>query len=294
VEAIIDTFAGRWGTAELVTLVAPDLAQDEDLVELLARTWRSALTPRAAGVLWRTLLEADVRDALSAVQAPTLILHATESGVVPFSHGQYLADHIAGARIVERTGRASGFIPVSHPATAQHIAEFLTGSTSPVSIDRVLSTVLFSDIVASTAHLADVGDEAWRRVLDDHDRVVREQLRLHRGREIKTTGDGFLVSFAGPARGIRCGLAMIERLAALGLGIRIGLHCGECEVRGDDLAGLAVHIAARVAALAGPGEVLVTGTVKDLVAGSGIEFEQRGERELKGVPGAWTIYAVRS
>jgi class 3 adenylate cyclase len=292
VHAILDIFAAQWGTPELVKLVAPDLAQDEELVELLARVWRSALTPRAAGVLWRTILEADVRDALSSLQAPTLILHATGSEIVPFSHGQYLADHIAGARLVACPGRASGFVPVSYPATAERIAEFLTGSTSSISIDRVLTTILFSDIVASTSQLADVGDGAWRSVLDFHDRVVREQLRLYRGREINTTGDGFVVSFDGPARGIRCAQAMIEALAAHGLEVRIGLHSGECEVRGDDLAGLAVHIAARVSAMAGPGQVLVSGTVKDLVAGSGIEFGDHGEYELKGVPGSWKLFAV--
>ena len=293
VEAILDIFAVQWGTAELVKLVAPDLAQDEELVELLARQWRSALTPRAAGALWRTLLEADVRDALSSLQAPTLILHATESDIVPFSHGEYLAEHIAGSQLLERPGRATGFIPASFPATAEHVAEFLTGTTSLVAIDRVLTTILFSDIVASTSQLVDVGDEAWRRVLDGHDRVVREQMRLYRGHEINTTGDGFVVSFDGPARGIRCAQAITEALATLGLEVRIGLHCGECEVRGDDLAGLAVHIAARVGSLAGPGEVLVSGTVRDLVAGSGIEFEGHGEHELKGVPGSWKLFAVR-
>jgi class 3 adenylate cyclase len=293
VEAILDVFARQWGTTELVKLVAPSLAQDEGLVELLARQWRSALTPRAAGALWRTLLEADVRDALSSLQAPTLILHATESDIVPFSHGEYLADHIAGAQLLARPGRATGFIPASYPATAEHVAEFLTGTISPVAIDRVLTTILFSDIVASTTQLVDVGDAAWRRVLDGHDRVIREQLRLYRGHEVNTTGDGFVVSFDGPARGIRCAQAITEALATLGLEVRIGLHCGECEVRGDDLAGLAVHIAARVGSLAGPGEVLVSGTVKDLVAGSGIEFDGHGEHELKGVPGSWKLFAVR-
>jgi class 3 adenylate cyclase len=293
VEAILDLFALQWGTAELVELVAPDLAQDKELVELLARQWRSALTPRAAGALWRTLLEADVRDALSSLQAPTLILHATESDIVPLSHGRYLADHIAGARLLERPGRATGFIPASYPATAEHVAEFLTGTISPVAIDRMLTTILFSDIVSSTTQLVDVGDEAWRRVLDDHDRVVREQLRLYRGREINTTGDGFVVSFDGPARGIHCAQAITEALATLGLEVRIGLHCGECEVRGDDLVGLAVHIAARVGSLAGPGEVLVSGTVRDLVAGSDIEFDGHGEHVLKGVPGAWKLFSVR-
>ena len=230
----------------MVELVAPDLAHDQELVELLARQWRSALTPRTAGALWRTILDVDVHDALTSLQTTTLILRSTESDIVPFSHAEYLAGHIAGAQLMARPGRAAGFIPVSFPATAEYIAEFLTGTALPTEIDRVLTTILSSDIVASTSRLAEAGDDAWRRVLDSHDEIVREKLRLYHGREVNTTGDGFVVSFDGPARGIRCARAMAEALATLGLEIRIGLHCGECEVRGDDLAGLAVHIAARV------------------------------------------------
>jgi class 3 adenylate cyclase len=168
----------------------------------------------------------------------------------------------------------------------------LTGKRPPVHIDRILTTVLFTDIVASTETAASMGDQRWRGVLDSHDYLVREQLRLFRGNEINTTGDGFVAAFDGPARAIRCAGAIVEAVEALGIKIRVGLHTGECELRGDDLGGLAVHIAARVGALAAPGEVLVSGTVKDLVVGSDIEFSERGEQQLKGVPGTWKLYAV--
>jgi class 3 adenylate cyclase len=184
-------------------------------------------------------------------------------------------------------------MPAIYGATSEHITEFLTGRSSPAPIDRVLTTVLFTDIVGSTAPLAEVGDEAWHSVLDKHDRLIRDQLRTYRGREIITTGDGFMASFDGPARAIRCASAITQAVPSLGLNVRAGLHTGECEVRGDNLAGLAVHVAARVGAQAGPGEVFVSGMVKDLVAGSGIEFDERGEHELKGVPGTWKLFAAK-
>jgi class 3 adenylate cyclase len=174
------------------------------------------------------------------------------------------------------------------------IAEFLTGERSLGEIDRILTTVLFTDIVGSTTRAASLGDRSWRSLLDAHDRAVREQFRRFRGNEINTTGDGFVASFDGPARAIRCAREITEATDALGIELRVGLHTGECEVRGTDLGGVAVHIAARVAALAGPSEVLVSGTVKDLVVGSGIEFTERGEHELKGVPGSWRLFAVNS
>ncbi len=172
------------------------------------------------------------------------------------------------------------------------VAEFLTGERPIVEVDRILTTVLFTDIVGSTAQAAALGDHRWRSVLDTHDRTVREQLRRFRGREINTTGDGFVASFDGPARAIRCAQAIAEATRRLDVQLRMGLHTGECEVRGEDLGGLAVHIAARVGALAAPGDVLVSGTVKDLVVGSGINFSDRGEHELKGVPGTWKLFAV--
>jgi class 3 adenylate cyclase len=174
----------------------------------------------------------------------------------------------------------------------EEIGEFLTGERRPVQVDRILTTLLFTDIVSSTERAAALGDHAWRSLLDAHDRTVREQLRRFRGKEINTTGDGFVASFDGPARAIRCGQAIVGATTKLGIELRIGLHTGECEVRGADLGGLAVHIAARIGSLAQPGQVLVSSTVKDLVAGSGIEFSDRQERELKGVPGTWTLFSV--
>lgn len=294
VEALVDLLATHWETPELSKILAPELAQDDELMELQARQYRSALTPKAARKLWRTLLELDVREALPLVKAPTLVMHATNSEFVPISHGQYLAQHIPGGKFLERPGNTVSLISVTHGPTSEHIAEFLTGHSSPASVDRVLTTVLFTDIVASTAQLAEIGDQAWRSVLDKHDGLVRDQLRLFRGKEIVTTGDGFMASFDGPARAIRCAQAITEALATLGIDVRVGLHTGECEVRGDDLAGLAVHIAARVGSLAGPGEVFVSGTVRDLVAGSGIEFDDRGERELRGIPGLWKLFAAKA
>jgi class 3 adenylate cyclase len=176
----------------------------------------------------------------------------------------------------------------------EEILEFLTGERPAVEVDRILTTLLFTDIAGSTERAASLGDHRWRSLLDAHDRTVRDQLRRFRGREINTTGDGFLACFDGPARAIRCALAITEATRALGIGLHLGLHTGECEVRGDDLGGLAVHIAARVGSLAAPGEVLVSGTVKDLVVGSGIGFVDRGEHELKGVPGTWRLYGAVS
>lgn len=173
------------------------------------------------------------------------------------------------------------------------VAEFLTGERPAVEVERILTTVLFTDIVGSTVRAASLGDQRWRSLLDTHDKTVREQLKRFRGKEINTTGDGFVASFDGPARAVRCAQAVLTATGALGIDLRVGLHTGECEVRGDDIGGIAVHTAARVGALAGPGEVLVSRTVVDLVAGSGIEFAERGEYELKGVPGTWKLFAVR-
>jgi class 3 adenylate cyclase len=218
-------------------------------------------------------------------------MHATEH-MIPVDHGRYLADHIKDAKFVALPS-GDGAMTSQNSVFVDEIAEFVTGERPVAEVERVLTTVLFSDIVASTATAASLGDRRWRSMLDSHDRTVRELLRQSRGREINTTGDGFVASFDGPARAIQCAQAMLEATDGLGLQLRVGLHTGECEVRGDDLGGLAVHIAARVGALASPGEVLVSGTVKDLVVGSGIEFEDRGEHELKGVPGAWKLFAVR-
>jgi class 3 adenylate cyclase len=234
----------------------------------------------------------DIRPFLRFVQAPTLIFHAVETPLIPISHAHYLAAHIPGATLIEWPG--ADLVPRTEdvPTTAADIIEFLTGER-PIEIDRLLATVLFTDIVGSTQLAASMGDHRWRTLLDSHDRVLREQIRRFKGAEIETTGDGFLLSFDGPARAIRCAEAINHAMVALGLELRIGLHTGECEVRGENLGGLAVHIAARVCALAVSREILVSSTLKDLVVGSGIEFVDRGEHELKGVPGTWKLFAVK-
>lgn len=226
------------------------------------------------------------------IQAPTLVLHTTHNPIVPFEHGRYIADHIAGATLVAVPGHGTGWDDGESEMVIDEIDEFLTGRRPIVAVDRVLTTVLFTDIVASTERVAAIGDRRWRTLLDAHDRAVRGLLRRFRGQEIKTTGDGFHATFDGPARAIRCARAITEAARDLGIEVRAGLHTGECEIHGDDLAGLAVHIAARLGSLAGPSEVLVSSTVKDLVVGSGIEFVDRGEIELKGVPTSWRLFSL--
>jgi class 3 adenylate cyclase len=237
------------------------------------------------------LHEMDVRAVLPLVRIPTLVLHVRESPMVPIEYGQYLAEHIDGAKLVELPG--ADMFPTSEVHTmVEEIGEFLTGSRPVTEVDRVLASVLFTDIVDSTQRAASLGDQRWRSLLDRHDAVTRDQLRRFHGREVNTTGDGFIASFDGPARAIRCARAISDAVTALGIDLHIGLHTGECEVRGDDLGGLAVHIAARLGKLASPGEVLVSSTVKDLVVGSGIKFADRGQHQLKGVPGLWRLFAV--
>jgi class 3 adenylate cyclase len=254
---------------------------------------RASATPRSAAAQIRYIFEnLDARDALALIQVPTLVLHSTNNLAYTIEEGRYLADHIDGAKFVELPG-ADLFVASSSIAI-EEIGEFLTGERPEVDVDRILTTLLFTDIVRSTERVASMGDQAWRSLLDAHDRIVRDQLRRFRGKEINTTGDGFLVSFDGPAWAIRCALALSEAIRARGLDLHVGLHTGECEVRGDDLGGLAVHIAARIGSMAEPGEVLVSGTVKDLVAGSRIDFVDRGEHQLKGVPGNWRLYRALS
>jgi class 3 adenylate cyclase len=208
--------------------------------------------------------------------------------LVPFEHGRFLAANIEGARFVELAGGDVGLTPATYQLI-DDVAEFITGERPVVQVERILTTILFTDVVGSTERAAALGDQRWRAALDMHDRAVRDQLHRFRGDEVNTTGDGFVVSFDGPARAVRCAQAIIKATARSGLELRMGLHIGECEVRGGDLGGLSVHIAARVASRAEPGEILVSGTVKDLVIGSEIEFVDRGERELKGVPGTWKL-----
>jgi class 3 adenylate cyclase len=292
IDAVVEMIATGWGTLDFDLLTHPSLARDSEDLRFFAKMTRSSVTPRAAAAQYDYILRnLDVRQALPLVQVPTKVLHVSDSPLfLPIAYGRYLADHIDGATFTELPGGNLTVDPDN--VLLDEVAEFLTGERPVVEVDRILATVLFTDIVDSTAKAALLGDREWHTLLDAHDHTVREQLRRYRGREIQTTGDGFVVSFDGPARAIHCAQAIIEATSTLGIGLRTGLHTGECEVRGDDLGGLAVHIAARVGSMAGPGEVFVSRTVVDLVVGSGIEFEDRGEHELKGVPGTWRLYAV--
>lgn len=292
IETMVALMAATWGTEDFIRLTDPEPshADDAQLIAAYARMSRASATPRSAAAQYDYFLRnVDVRSFLPLVQAPTLVLQPAESPLMPREHGQYLAEHLPRATLIEWPGAGLG--PPDFDTTASDIIEFLTGER-PVEVNRVLTTVLFTDIVGSTERAAAIGDQRWRSLLDSHDRTVREQVHRFKGHEIKTTGDGFVVSFDGPARAIRCAQAIVEAISRLGIDVRTGLHTGECEVRGKDLGGLAVHIAARVGARAAPREVLVSGTVKDLVVGSGIEFTDRGEHELKGVPGPWRLFAV--
>ena len=293
VDAVVEMVGALWGTEEFLTVTNPGRALDAELARAYARRLRAAATPRSAAAQLRYIMEnVDVRSVLHLIQAPTLVLHAGQNPMVSTEHGRYLADHIPGAKFIETPGYGLAPDDAEFELIVEEIAELLTGARPVVEVDRVLTTVLFTDIVASTAQLASRGDRRWRATLDVHDRTVRELLHRFRGREIKTTGDGFHACFDGPGRAIACATSITRAARELSLEVRAGLHTGECEVRGDDLAGLAVHLAARIGALAGPGEVLVSTTVKDLVSGSGIEFVDKGEHELKGIPTAWRLFAV--
>jgi class 3 adenylate cyclase len=295
VDGLVRLIEKTWGTSGFVTTTFPSVAANADYVPLLARMLRAAATPRTAAAQFRYIIEhVDVRQALPLIQVPTLVLHNAPNAFIPIRYAHYLVDAIEGAKLVEipSLGDANIADGVMVRRVVDEVAEFLTGERPVVEADRVLTTVLFTDIVASTERVSAMGDHRWRSLLESHDRVVRDQLRRFRGREVNTTGDGFFVSFDGPARAIRCGRAIIEAAANLGVELRAGLHSGECEVRGDDLTGLTVHIAARVGALAGAGELLVTSTVRDLVAGSDISFDDRGLHQLRGLADEWRLLAV--
>jgi len=294
IDAAVDFYDENWGTGAQLDFLSPDQAGDTELRRALAKFERQAASPGAAAAMRRMVLEVDVRHVLPSIQVPTLVLQHADGRVVRVGHGRYLAEHIPGAQYVELPGSDAGAWGQDLEPILDEIEEFLTGVRPLAQADRVLATVLFTDVVDSTKHAATRGDRAWRNLLERHRDLVRRQLERHRGREVNTAGDGFLATFDGPARAIHCASAIIQGSRALGVEIRAGLHTGEVELMGDDVGGIAVHIGARVSALAGSGEVLVSSTVKDLVAGSGIEFEDRGSHELKGVPGEWRLYAVRS
>jgi class 3 adenylate cyclase len=292
-EAFITTIREQWGTghalANFLGPIEPDRLSD------LARYERQTASPGAVATILQHNVNMDVRHALSAVRVPTLVVHRTGDPIVPLRLAQYLAEHITDAHLVEFPGDFHvGSEPGDDDPILDAIGEFVTGAAAPrdVDIDRVLMTVLFTDIVDSTARAAAIGDRAWRVLLEQHDTAAARAVEHHRGAVVKRTGDGLLATFDGPGRGIRAARALQDAVRPLGIEVRAGLHTGEVERRPDDVSGIGVHIGARVSALAGPGEVLVTSTVKDLVIGSDLAFADRGARTLKGVPGDWHLWAA--
>jgi class 3 adenylate cyclase/pimeloyl-ACP methyl ester carboxylesterase len=288
----LDAMVAMWGTGEYQHLLNPDMPWNEEIRATWARMERLAASPRTLALMMPLTAELDVRAVLPTVRVPTLVVqHADDPFITP-AMGRYVADHIPGAKYVELPGRNLYHFVEPWRESFQELAAFLTGHEAEVADDRVLATVLFTDIVDSTRRAAEMGDRDWHALLDAHDAVVRSQLARFRGREVSTSGDSFLAMFDGPQRAIRCAMAIRDAVRSLGIEVRAGLHTGECEIRGDDIGGIAVHIGARVSALAGANDVLVSSTLRDLVIGSGLEFEERGAHQLKGVPGEWRLFAV--
>ncbi len=291
-QPILDALERNWGQGMAWPMWAPSRADDPQLKEWGARFERFGASPGAAVALFRMAAAIDIRKVLPAIRVPTLILHRTGDQALPVMDSRYMAEQIPGAKYVELPGMDHIWFVGDADAILNEVQEFLTGVRPAPEPDRVLATVLFTDIVGSTERAAELGDRRWHDLLDGYYGRARRELDRFRGREIKTTGDGFLATFDGPARGIRCACAVSESVGQLGIAIRAGLHTGECETMGEDIGGIAVHIGARVTSEAAGGEVLVSSTVKDLVAGSGLEFEDRGSHRLKGVPDEWRLFAV--
>lgn len=289
---LVAAYDDGWGAAApTLGIMDPSVADNEGYLAWASRYQRATASPGTIGPMVRMVLDTDVRAVLPAIRVPTLVLHRADDAYVRADHGRYLADHIPGARYVELPGADHTPELGDADAIVAQMQSFLTGDWPITAPDRVLTTVVFTDIVGSTARAAELGDRRWKELLDAYDRFVLRQLDRFRGRQVKSTGDGTLATVDGPRRAIACAVAIRDGVRALGLEVRAGLHAGEVELHGDDLAGIAVHLAERVCSSAKPSEVLVTRTVVDLVAGSGITFEDRGEHELKGVPGAWRLYS---
>jgi class 3 adenylate cyclase len=292
-EWILRTFAERWGRGPVaIRTVAPTRAADPAFRAWFSRVQRYSVSPGSAIAWYRLSGEIDVRDVLPSIRVPTLVMHRTDDMIVPVAHGRHLAAAIPGARYVELAGGEQFWFDGDSEAILAEVEEFVTGARPTPVPDRQLLTVLFTDIVDSTRRAAEIGDRQWRDLLASHHAVVRRELARARGREVKTIGDGFLATFDGPGRAIRCACAVRDAVRALGLEVRAGLHTGEVELIGDDVGGIAVHIGARVAARAAAGEVMVSSTVRDLVTGSGARFDDRGSYALQGVPGEWRLFAV--
>jgi pimeloyl-ACP methyl ester carboxylesterase len=288
-QAYADAVEREWGAEADLGTMAPN-ASDAEMEWWRSRA-RAAASPGAAKALILMNSNIDVRGILAAIHVPTLVIHRTGDRDSRLEEGRYIAERIPGARFVELDGEDHS--PFMGPdQIVDEVEEFLTGVRRGPDVDRVLATVLFTDIVGSTSRAAELGDRKWGSLLEQHHQTVRRELRRFRGHEVDTAGDGFLATFDGPARAVRCALAVRDGLRQLGLQVRAGVHTGEVEAVSDSVRGIAVHIGSRISAAAGPGEVLVSGTVRDLVVGSGLEFEDRGARELKDVPGEWRLYAV--
>jgi class 3 adenylate cyclase/pimeloyl-ACP methyl ester carboxylesterase len=294
-EALSERNLAAWGevNSEAMSAWAPSMADDPALVAWFARMQRLAASPGEARIIFRAMVDLDVRDVLPQIRVPTLVMHRPKEQVWDVRHSRYLAEHIPGARYVELDGIDSFPFVGDSDAIVEEVEEFLTGARSGGEFARALLTVLFTDIVDATARAARLGDGRWRDLLAQHDEQVRSQLARFGGRAVKTVGDGFLATFDGPpSRGLRCALAITAAARELGVEVRIGMHTGECELIGEDVGGMAVHIASRVSGLAAPGEVLVSGTVFGTVVGGPFTFEDRGFHELKGVPGRWPLFAL--
>jgi class 3 adenylate cyclase len=290
--SLIKMIEATWGTGAVLGGRSGGALDDPAVQQQLGRFERQCATPGAAAAVIRMAAVIDVRPILEVVKVPTLVLHRTEDPNLHIDGARELAAGVPGARLVELDGQEHLPWAGDDEPIIEEIEEFVTGSRHALVADRVLATVLFTDIVGSTTRASELGDADWRALLERHREIVRAELARWRGREVVTTGDGFLATFDGPARAIRCARAILDAVEPLDVELRIGLHTGEIELMGDDVGGIGVHIGARVGALAAPGEVLVSRTVVDLVAGSGIDFDERGEHELRGVPGRWQLYAV--
>jgi pimeloyl-ACP methyl ester carboxylesterase/class 3 adenylate cyclase len=292
VELMLAQTSRTWGDGALLNVFAPAAAEDPGMKEVWGRFQRASASPAMARAVVEALFEIDVRDILPTIRVPTLLLHRIGDLVAPVEGARLMAERIPNARLVEFEGADHVPFTGDFDPVLDEMEEFLTGTRHARPLDRVLATVMFTDIVDSTRRAADAGDRGWRELIERHDELTRRQLERFRGQEVKTLGDGFLATFDGPARAIECACAIRDGVGTHGLEVRAGLHTGECELYGDDVRGMAVNIGARVGALADANEVLVSSTVKDLVVGADLEFTERGEHELKGVPGKWRLYAA--
>jgi class 3 adenylate cyclase len=293
IEAFVATVKEGWGTSAAVDYVAPSRSADQGFREWYGRAGRLGSSPNQLAEITRTSFEADVRRLLPLISCPTLVLHSQDNRYIRLGAGQYLAEHIRDAHLVVLPGDDHLFFAGDTDVLVDEIEEFLTGTRSGAEGDVLSMTILFTDIVASTEQQARVGARTWSRLTDHHDALVRTALGRYRGHEVKTIGDGFLATFDATGRALRCAADILASAKDIGLDLRAGVHTGEVEVRGDDIAGLAVTIAKRVCDLAGPGQVLVSETARGHMVGSGMGFDDRGERSLKGIPGSWRLFALR-